>query len=225
VTYTPNADANGSDAFTYTVAVGTQVSSVGNVALDIAPVNDAPTAVNDAASALLNSPTSLNVLANDSDPDGATDLVAAINVTQPLPAGATTSVAGGIVTFNATATGTYTFTYQPQDAALATSANTATVTVNVAALETININKARFVLRQNRLDAAGTVSPAAQQTIRLDYVNAAGAVLGAATTTTSSATGAWGVQLVGVPVPPTGTTQLRATSSLGAVRTVAFKVN
>ncbi|HET6720089.1 MAG TPA: hypothetical protein VFH22_10600, partial [Rhodocyclaceae bacterium] len=137
----------------------------------------------------------------------------------------TTTVAGGVVTFNAAATGTYTFTYQVQDASLATSANTATVTVRVAALETLNVGTARFIRRQNKLDVSGTVSPAAQQTIQLDYVNAAGAVLGAAATTTSSTTGAWGVQQVGVPLPPTGTTQIRATSSLGAVRTVPFKIN
>lgn len=225
VTYTPNLNANGSDAFTYTVAVGTQVSSVGNVALAIAAVNDAPVAVNDTVNALVNSPANINVLANDSDPEGAADMVAAVNVTQPLPLGATTTVAGGVVTFNAAATGTYTFTYQTQDATLATSVNTATVTVRVAAVETLNVGTARFIRRQNKLDVSGSVSPAAQQTIQLDYVSAAGAVLGAAATTTSSTTGAWGVQLVGVPLPPTGTTQIRATSSLGAVRTVPFKIN
>ena len=70
-----------------------------------APTNAAPVAVNDSYSAAVNSTVALSVLANDTDPDGATDLAAAANVTQPIPAGATTSVAGGVVSFRATAAG------------------------------------------------------------------------------------------------------------------------
>ena len=42
VLYTPNADANGSDSFTYTVNDSQVTSAAATVALTITPVNDAP---------------------------------------------------------------------------------------------------------------------------------------------------------------------------------------
>lgn len=220
VTYTPNPNANGSDQLTYTVTVGTAVSNTGTVTISITPVNDPPTAVNDSYSAILNTPIQLNVLANDGDPDGAADIVAAVNVTQPTPAGASVTVAGGIVSFTATAAGTYSFTYQAQDAAAAISANTATVTVQVAGGETLSFVKAEYVLSKTRLKAQGTISPAANQTVTLDFVDAAGTVLGAAGSAVADAAGAWQVDRV-VPLPA-GATALKATSSNGTVSTSAL---
>ncbi|MBI4291520.1 MAG: cadherin-like domain-containing protein [Betaproteobacteria bacterium] len=226
VSYTANANASGADAFTYTVAVGPTVSNTGNVSLSIAPVNDLPVAVNDTVNGLANIPLAINVLANDTDADGAADLVAAANVSLPTPAGATATVAGGIVTFNASAAGTYTFNYQAQDATGALSANTGTVTVQVAAAETLRVNDARFVLRQNRIRVSGSISPAANQTVTVDYMNAAGTVLGNAGSTTALPDGTWDLQRVGVPVPPTGTTAVRATSSNGTVSlSTPIKIN
>ena len=43
LTYTPNADANGADAFTFSVSDGTMISAVATVSLTVTPVNDAPT--------------------------------------------------------------------------------------------------------------------------------------------------------------------------------------
>jgi len=224
VTYTANANASGADAFTYTVAVGTSVSNTGNVSVSIAPVNDAPVAVNDTVNGIANVPFAINVLANDIDADGAADIVAAANVS--LPVGATVTVAGGIVTFNASAAGTYSFNYQAQDATGALSANTGTVTVQVAAAETLRVIDARYVLRQNRIRVAGSIAPAANQTVTVDYKNAAGTVLGNAGSTTALPDGTWDLQRVGVPVPPTGTTAVRATSSNGTVSLSApIKIN
>lgn len=45
VQYTPNADANGSDSFTFTVDDGQVVSAPGTISLTITPVNDAPSFV------------------------------------------------------------------------------------------------------------------------------------------------------------------------------------
>ena len=47
-TYTPAADFNGTDAFTYRANDGALDSNIATVALTITPVNDAPVAVNDA---------------------------------------------------------------------------------------------------------------------------------------------------------------------------------
>jgi len=225
VSYTPRLNANGADAFTYAVTVGTKVSNSANVAVNITPVNDAPSAVADSVAALANHPRTFNLLGNDTDPDGAADVVAAVNVTTPTPLGATVTVNGGVADFTATVAGTYTFTYQAQDAALALSATSGTVTVQVAATETVIVGTARYIKRRSRLDVSGTIAPAAEQTVTLDYVNSAGNVLGRAGTALSDKAALWAVDVVGAPLPPAGTTAIRATSSYGTVVTAPFKLN
>ncbi len=65
--YTPNANQNGSDSFTYTVSDGTS-SDTATVSMTVNAVNDPPTANNDAFSNVnFTAWTTLNVLANDSD--------------------------------------------------------------------------------------------------------------------------------------------------------------
>lgn len=218
VNYTSNLNASGTDAFAYQVTVGTQVSNSANVTLNITPVNDAPTAVNDRFSAIAGTTVQLNLLANDTDPDGAADLANAVNVT-PLPSGAT--VANGVMSFTPSAAGTYSFTYRAQDKGLPplTSVNTATVTVLVSAAETLTITRAEYVIRSNRVKVQGTMTPSANQTITIVFVDANGAVLGAAGST-GVAAGSWLLDTA-VP-PPTGTTAVRATSSNGTVRSLAL---
>ena len=48
-TYTPAANYNGADSFTYTANDGTAASNVATVTITVTAVNDAPVAVNDAA--------------------------------------------------------------------------------------------------------------------------------------------------------------------------------
>lgn len=220
VFYTPNPNANGTDLFTYTVTLGTQVSNTGTVTLNITPVNDPPTAVNDSTNAIVNVTQSINVLANDLDPDGLGDLVAVANLTQPAVGASVAPGTGGIVNFTASAGGTYTFTYQAQDTAGAVSATAATVTVQVAAAETVTIAKNEYVRSKSMLKAQGSVSPASGQTVRLEFTNAGGSVLGLVGTFATDAAGAWQAQTV-VPLP-TGATTLKATSSNNTVRTQAL---
>jgi VCBS repeat-containing protein len=71
VTYTPDADYNGPDSFTYQASDGSVLSNVATVAIDIAPVNDPPVAVDDGPyETLENHPVSIalsDLLQNDSD--------------------------------------------------------------------------------------------------------------------------------------------------------------
>jgi hypothetical protein len=199
VRYTPNANANGSDSFTYTVAVNGLVSNAANVAVTITPANDPPVALNDSFNAFVNVAVPLAVLANDTDVDGAADLVAIDSLTAPTPAGATATVAGNAVSFLATTPGTYTFTYRAKDATGATSANTATVTVNVAGGETITVSRAEFRSGGARLRIEGTISPVTTPPQRLEVRWANGSnTVSVVATPVADAAGLWAVDLRGV---------------------------
>src|SRR5262249_39696556 len=82
--YTPAANYNGADSFTYKVSDGTTESNVATVSLTVNPVNDFPTAHNDAYSVAEDNVLTVaapGVLANDSDVDG--DSLTATLVTSP----------------------------------------------------------------------------------------------------------------------------------------------
>jgi VCBS repeat-containing protein len=68
-TYTPNADFNGPDQFTYKVNDGSSDSNIATVMLTVDPVNDAPVAVADGVETGENAARLVEVLGNDSDID------------------------------------------------------------------------------------------------------------------------------------------------------------
>jgi VCBS repeat-containing protein len=81
--YTPAANFNGGDSFTYQANDGRADSNIATVTMNVNSVNDPPVAVNDSATVDKNSANNLiDVLANDSDPDG--DPLAIILVSDPL---------------------------------------------------------------------------------------------------------------------------------------------
>jgi len=128
VIYTPVAGFTGTDNFTYTVNDGHGASATAAVDVSVVAVNRAPVAVDDTITVKMDKAKTINVLANDHDPDG-----------DSLRVSTTTSPAHGSLTVNADNTITYTptagyvggdtFTYTAQDPAGATAV--ATVTVNV----------------------------------------------------------------------------------------------
>src|SRR5207244_1856118 len=72
-TYTPAANYNGPDSFTYKASDGTLTSNVATVAITVVAVNDAPVAVNDSYSAVedtLLTVAAPGVLGNDTDVEG-----------------------------------------------------------------------------------------------------------------------------------------------------------
>ncbi len=216
VTYTSNLNANGTDSFTYLVTVGGQGASA-IVSLIITPVNDAPVAVADPIfRAIVNQPIQLNVLANDSDPDG--DALSAVLVTPPAAGATMTATAGGF-TFNATAAATYTFTYQAKDASLAS--NTVTDTVTVTAAETLAITRAEYVVSKSSLRVQGTFTSTINpnQTITVVFVDAAGNTLGTAGST-GAAAGSWALNTT--VAKPAGTTAVKATSVNGTAASLAL---
>src|SRR5207253_5904368 len=72
--YTPTANYNGADNFTYRAIDGHVASDVATVALTITPVNDAPVAHDDAYQSAEDTPLTIGapgaVLDNDTDADG-----------------------------------------------------------------------------------------------------------------------------------------------------------
>jgi len=174
--YIPKLNASGTDTFSYAVTVDGKTSNTASVAVTITPVNDPPVAANDTVGGVRGIATSVNVLANDADPDGAADLAGAKIVTGNtnlgLTAGATFN--GGSVTFtpaSGMATGPATFTYVAVDRLGAQSALPATVTVNVSAGEALAPSKAIYTQKTGRWTLTGVASPAAGQTITAAYTN------------------------------------------------------
>ena len=137
-TYTPDANYNGPDSFTYKIIDSQGKEALATVTLGITPVNDAPVAVNDSYST--NEDTTLtigtaatgiigNLTGRDSDIDG-----------NPLTAALVTGPAHGTLTLNSDGTFTYvpdanyngpdSFTYKVNDGLL--DSNVATVNISVS---------------------------------------------------------------------------------------------
>lgn len=128
-TYTPNANFNGTDSFTYTVTDGT-LEDTGTVNITVAAVNDAPFATDDMASTSEGTAATGNVLLNDTDVDGDT-LTAAIS-TDPSNGTAIINADGSFTyTPNANFNGSDSFTYTASDSSLS---DTGTVTITVSAV-------------------------------------------------------------------------------------------
>ena len=130
VTYTPDANYFGADSFTYKANDG-QVDSanIATVSMTITAVNDAPVAVDDAATTAEDTPVVMNLVANDTDVDSST--LSVVSLTQPLH-GSTVLNPDGTVTYTPAANynGPDSFTYRANDSQ-ADSANAATVSVTI----------------------------------------------------------------------------------------------
>ena len=130
LTYTPDANYNGTDTITYAISDGNGGSSTAAVAVTVTPVNDAPVAANDSTTTNEDVPVTFAVLPNDSDVDGDTLVVSAAT----SPNGTVTINADGTLTFTPAANfnGATTISYTISDGNGGSS--TATVAVTVAAV-------------------------------------------------------------------------------------------
>jgi len=97
--YSPAANFNGTDSFTYKASDGQAQSGVATVTITVTPVNDAPVAANDDSYTTpedtLLMVTAPGLLANDSDVDG--DTLSAVLVTGPTHGTLTLNGDGSLV--------------------------------------------------------------------------------------------------------------------------------
>ncbi|MNQ36480.1 hypothetical protein D3C85_500020 [compost metagenome] len=230
VVYTPPPVVNSplTATFTYRAQdVRGEVSAQATVTVTVSP-NQPPVAVADTG-ATLGVPLTLNVLANDSDPEGNTPL-SVVNLTQPATGQGSASTDGTSITYTPPATVTSAFTarfaYQVRDAFGALSAPV-TVTVQVsprpAAQENLTVATSEFTLRSNNrvtwsLDGQSSVTTG--NSIRVQVTTTTGLTdLGSVLVPTS---GRWRVSVTTTGVTPTAAPTATITSSQGTVRTVTL---
>jgi len=232
VTYTPPAGATQPlvATFNYSAMDAKGLKSApATVTINVAP-NQAPTA-NPETVTTLAAPLTINVLANDTDPEGNVPLAVA-NFTQPPAGRGTVTSDGTTITYTPPASVptafTTTFTYQARDALGAVSPS-GTVTVNVQprpAAETFAVTAASVLARSNNRynwDISGTSSVTTGNTITVRVTTTTGVqTLG---TTTVPVTGRWRLTVSNsTTLIPTTSPTATVTSSQGTSRTVAVTV-
>jgi VCBS repeat-containing protein len=136
ITYTPNATYSGTDSFTYYIEDGQGGNDHATVNVTINLVNGAPIANDDSGTTDEDSPVTINVLSNDSDPDG--DMISIDAITNPTYGNAT--IASGSIVYTPDSgaqslqvgqTATDTFSYTIIDGI---EDDTATVTITINGL-------------------------------------------------------------------------------------------
>ncbi|MDP2830349.1 MAG: Ig-like domain-containing protein [Sulfuricellaceae bacterium] len=95
IRYTPVPGYVGADAFSYTIADGKGATSTAQVSLSVQAVNQLPVARNDQYTVPATSDSLLDVLGNDSDPDG--DVLTVASFTQPSTGKVTQGPGGKLV--------------------------------------------------------------------------------------------------------------------------------
>ncbi|BAN50742.1 Ig-like domain-containing protein [Metapseudomonas resinovorans] len=227
VIYTPPAQVAATQVVSFSYQARDNqgaLSAPATVTITVRP-NLPPVVANDTATTNAGAPVTINVLANDADPEA--NPMTVVNLTPPPAGRGTVATNGTTVTYtppaSVTATLTASFTYQARDSIGATSTPaTVTVTVNPAvAADTLAINKADVKAGSNNRyswDFEGTTSRPQGNQIRIEVSSTQGVVL--LGTAAPSANGKWKLSVNNsTAVVPSANPSVTVRSTFGGVRT------
>jgi hypothetical protein len=143
LTYTPGANFNGSDGFTFKVTDSAGASDTAAVAITVNSVNDVPTTVDASVGTNQDTPVTVHIVANDADGDALT-----YSPTTPTPGGGTVACVDNDCTYTPASgfVGSDSFSVLVADGNGGTA--TANVSVNVSALNNASpvIDDATFIV-------------------------------------------------------------------------------
>jgi VCBS repeat-containing protein len=131
-TYTPNANFNGTDVFTYKLCDADGDCSNATVTITVSPVDDMPTAVNDVNSTTEDTPVSGNAATNDTPSGDGGNVWSLVNANGGALHGTVTMNPNGTYTYtpHANYSGSDVFTYKLCDADNDCSNATVTITIS-----------------------------------------------------------------------------------------------
>lgn len=140
--YQPSENMSGIDVFSYQAFDGQSYSNLTNVTITISPVNDAPVAIDDEGSMIINSTITINVSSNDIDADDNLDL-SSITITEEPTNGNRTVNSDGTITYtpNPGFTGVEILKYTIADT-FGVVSNEATIRINVTFF--LDVNQSYF---------------------------------------------------------------------------------
>jgi large repetitive protein len=135
VTYTPDSDFSGTDTFTYQVCDATDLCASATVTVTVSSIPEPPTVVDDTTTVAEDDPVVIDVLGNDSDPDGNIDPTSVTVTSGPSHGSVAVDPSTGLVTYtpHPDFNGTDTFTYRVCDTTDLCASGTVTVTVDPVA--------------------------------------------------------------------------------------------
>ncbi|MHB8764295.1 MAG: Ig-like domain-containing protein, partial [Deferrisomatales bacterium] len=202
---------------------GGAISNVATVSVTVTNLNDGPLTLADAFPVVAGSSVALNVLANDSDPDGPGIVVGTVQIVTP-PVGGTADVnPNGTIQYTADFTpGQDAFTYRVSDGT-AFSAETQVIVTVIPAAEALTVTQAEFRTRSLEWRIAGQTNqplPGTTITIRVGPT-LGGTLIG---TATADALGVWNFRQAASTVAPDGTNTISIRSTGGGER-LAVPVN
>ncbi|MNN36248.1 hypothetical protein D3C81_1501360 [compost metagenome] len=215
----------GWDGVEYVPSVGLPTFRTGIVNDDEDPINKPPVAMNDSAATTAGKPVVLNVLANDTDPDGNLPLTVT-GLNQPDSGQGTASTDGTTITYTPPTTVTTPFTarfaYTARDAKGAESLAPATVSIAVSpavAVDQIQVSSATVQLRnKNRYawDLSGTTSVATGNSITVTAATTSGPLnLGTATLKAATTGARWHLSVTTTGSGPATPATVTVRSALG----------
>lgn len=152
VTYKSNSNFRGQDSFTYSVSDSEGLeSNIATVYVNVNGINTSPLAENDLAETEQNQAVEINILLNDSDPDGSIDISSVKIISSPENGQAIFSIQQGVLIYtpNDGYFGSDSLTYMFNDNE-GTESNVAIVNITVARVNKAPIaNNDSFVVTQN----------------------------------------------------------------------------